>query len=123
GALARMRLAGDHKHAQFVAYAVDGDDGPVIDGRELAVERCRLDLHDVRSRVRDRDLDAHGVADPYVAIFQRLAVAADRDLHRPGRHAGILDAEGDRLRLADDAEARGGDEHDPAIALVRVPAD
>ena len=52
------------------------------------------------------------------ALGQRLAVAADGDLGRRGRRALVLDAIDDGLRLANDAEARRGDEHDAAIALV-----
>ncbi len=61
--------------------------------------------------------DAHGAA------VDRLAVAAHRHLRRAGRYALILDPEGDGLRLTDDAEPRGGHQHDTAVALVLVAGD
>ena len=42
---------------------------------------------------------------------------------RSGADAFVLDPERDRLRLADDAEARCGDDHDTAVALVGDAAD
>ena len=53
----------------------------------------------------------------------RLAVAAHRHLRRTCRRALILDAEGDGLRLPDNAEARRGHQHDAAVALVLVAGD
>ena len=57
------------------------------------------------------------------AALEHLAVAAHRDRGRCRARALILDPERDRLLLADDAEARRGDQHDAAVALVRAAGD
>ena len=67
----------------------------------------------------DADVPTHA----HGAAFDHLAVTARRHLRRACRRALILDAEGDGLRLPDDAEARGGHEHDAAVALVLVTGD
>ena len=106
GALAGMRLARDQQHAQLVAHAVDRDHGAVVDLRQLVVDRRGLDLDDVRAGMGDLHVDGDVAADPDAAAVDLLAVAADRHLRGAGRGALILDLEGDRLALADDAEAR-----------------
>src|SRR5262249_55859407 len=57
GALARVRLAGYQQHPQLVAHPVDRHDGTVVDGRQLALERRRLDFDDVLPRVGNLDLN------------------------------------------------------------------
>src|SRR5262249_39742665 len=123
GSLARMRLAGHEQDAQLVAHAVDGDDRAIVDAGELALERRRFDLHDVRARMGYRPGDADGPTPAHGAALDPLAVAARRHLRRACRRALILDAEGDGLRLPDDAEARSSHEHDAAVALVLVAGD
>src|SRR5262249_16280211 len=118
GSLARMRFAGHEQHAQLVAHAVDGDDRAIVDAGELTLEPRRLDLDDVRARMGYRHRDADGPAHAHGAALDHFAVAARRHLRRARRRALILDAEGDGLRLPDDAEARSGHEHDAAVALV-----
>ena len=73
--------------------------------------------------MRDRDIDALRRADRHGARFDDLAVAADR--HRGAALVGalILHLVGDGLRLADDAEARRGDQCDAAVALVLAAGD
>ena len=120
GPLAGIRLAGDQQHAQLVAHAVDGDHRAIVDGGELAGERRRFDLDDVGAAMRDRDIDALRGADRHRAGFHDLAVAADR--HHGAALAGalILDLIGDGLRLADNAEARRGDQRHAAVAFILV---
>ena len=118
GPLAGIRFAGDQKHAQLVAHAVDVDDGAVVDRRQLAGERRRFDLDDIRPAVRDRDIDTLRRADRNRARFHDLAVAADRHQRAPLVGALILHLIGDGLGLADDAEARRGNQGDPAVPLV-----
>src|SRR5262249_25199982 len=71
----------------------------------------------------DRHADADAAAGAHAAGLDGLAVAAHRDLGGSGRGALVLDAEGDVLRLPDDAEARRGYQHDPSVALVLVAGD
>jgi hypothetical protein len=68
-------------------------------------------------------VDAQRLAGGGGAAFDLFAVAADQDPDRTGRRALVLDAEGDRLRLADDAVARRGDQRDAAVALVGPAGD
>ena len=56
-------------------------------------------------------------------LVDHVAVAAHRHFGGAGVGALILDPIGDGLRLADDAEARRGDERDAAVAFVRVAGD
>ena len=67
--------------------------------------------------------DAHEVAGAHVARLQQFAVAADGELRRTGRRALILDAQHDGLLLADDAEARRGDQLNAPVALARASGD
>ena len=62
-------------------------------------------------------------ADGDGARLDDVAVAAHRDLGRARLGALILDAVGDGLRLADDAETRRGDQRDAAVALVLAAGD
>ena len=110
GPLAGMRLAGDQQHAQLVAHAVDRDHGAVVDCGQFAGERRRFDLDDVRPAMRDRNIDVAATPDRDSARFDDVAVAAHRHLGGAFFRALILDPIGDGLRLADDAEARRGDE-------------
>ena len=121
--LTGIRLAGNQKHAQFVAHTIDVDDGAVVDRRKLSGERRGLDFDDVRAAVRDGDVDALRRADRHSPRFHDVAVTAHR--YRRGSLLGalILDLVGDGLRLANDAEARRGDQRDAAIALVLVTGD
>ena len=82
-------------------------------------------LRSRRCSARHGDLhaDAGAGAHAHIAVLDRFAVAADRHLRRSGRGALVLDAKGNGLRLPDDAEARGGREHDTAVALVLVAGD
>src|SRR5262249_16272442 len=123
GSLTRMRFAGHEQDAQLVAHAVDGDDRAIVDAGELALQRRRFDLDDVRSGMGYRHGDADGPAHAHGAALDHLAVAARRHLRRAWRRALILDTEGDGLRLPDDAEPRGGHEPDSAVALVLVTGD
>ena len=118
-----MWLARYQQHAQLVAHAVDHHDRAIMHGGELSFDRCRLDLDDVLPRMRDRHAHADRLADPHVAALQRLAVAPYGDRRVAGRNALVDDAERDRLRLADNAEAWGGDERHAAVALVLVAGD
>ena len=123
GALAGMRLAGDEQHAQLVAHAVDRDDRAVVDRRQFAFHRRGFDLDDIGAGMRDRDLHAHILSRRDVAAVDLLAVAAHGDAHRTARGALILDAEGDHLRLPDNAEARRRGQHHAAVALVGLSGD
>src|SRR3954471_10072038 len=73
--------------------------------------------------MRDLHLHTHGVARPHVARLELFAVAADRELHRSGSRALILNAQDHGLLLADDAEARRSDELDASITLARASGD
>ena len=70
--------------------------------------------------MRDRNLDALRHADGNAFLVDHVAVAAHRHLGGAGIGALILDPIGDGLRLADNAEARRGNERDAAVAFVRV---
>src|SRR5262249_8027322 len=102
---------------------VDGDDRAIVDVGELALERRRFDLDDVRPGMGYGHGDADVATRAEGAALDQLAGAARRHLRRACRRALILDAEGDGLRLPDDAEARSGHEHDAAVALVLVTGD
>ena len=54
---------------------------------------------------------------------ERLAVAAHGELRRLAAFRAVEHAGGDRLVLADDAEARRLDEFDPPVALALVAGD
>ena len=123
GPLAGIRLAGYQKHPQLVAYAVDRDHGAIVDLRQFVVERRRLDLDDIRAAMRDRNLDLLRDADRNSALVDYVAVAAHRHFGGAGVRALILDPVSDGLRLADDAEARRGNQRNAAVAFVRVPGD
>ena len=99
------------------------DNGAVIDRRQLAGERRGLDLDDVLAAVRDRNIDILRYADRNGAGFDDVAVAAHG--HRGAGFLGalVLDLIRNGLRLADDAEARRGDQRDAAVALVLVAGD
>ena len=116
----RHWFAGDEKHAQLVAHAVDIDDGAIVDRGELAGERRGFDLDDIRPAVRDRDIDALRHTDWHTARFHDVAVAAYGDRGAALAGAMILDLVGDRLCLADNAKARRGDERHAAVALVLI---
>jgi len=73
--------------------------------------------------VGDLHADVGAGAHADIARLDRFAVAAYRHLRRSGRCALILDAKADGLRLPDNAEARSGRQHDPAVALVLVTGD
>ncbi len=94
GALAGMRLAGDQQHAQLVAHAVDRDHGAVVDGRELVLERRRLDLDDVRPGMRDRHVDADAARPTrtlrvsIVSPSRRTVTCAVPSAERPGPRPG-----------------------------------
>ena len=122
-ALALVRLAGDEQHAQFVANALDRDDRLVVEGRQLARDRRRLELENVRARMVDRRRDPEGLSDRGADRGERLPVAAHGQRRRLARTAAVDHAQGDRLVLADDAEARRLDELDAAVALFRMPCD
>src|SRR5690606_6058535 len=122
----RVRLARYQKHPQILADALHGEHGAVVDRGQFALGFGGLDLDDVSPAARD--LDRHGdvVAAPDVPRRGPLAVPADghrnavlrRIARLPFRQPHILDTERDRLLLADDAEARRGMDHQPAVALV-----
>ena len=119
-----MWLARDEQDAQLVAHAVDGDDGAIVDRRQFAVERRRLDLEDVGAGVRDLHLDAVGKTPGVTVRCSKSSPSrADLDLGGAAAAAGILDPEGDGLLLADDAEARRRDQDDAAVALVGDAGD
>ena len=122
GALARMRLAGDEQHAQLLADALDRDDGLVVVGGEFARDGLRLDLDHVLAAMVDAHGQAQHLAGHGAALQHLHAVAADADADGIGE-AGILDAQADRLVLADDAEARRIEERDAPVAFALVAGD
>ena len=125
GALAGMRLAGDQQHAQVLADALDGDDGAVVDRRQLAGERLRLELDDVGPAMGDVDDELAGHAGQHLLRRQRLAVDVDRhgDRRVVAGDAVVDDAELDHLALVDDAEARRAVDDDAPVGLAGVAGE
>ena len=122
GALARMRLAGDEEHAQLLADALDGDDGAIVGGGELAVERLGLDLDHVRAAVIDPHRQREWRAGAHLAAQNGLPVAAHGDEGGAGA-AALHHLPADGLVAADDAEAGRLHEPDLAVALVGAAGD
>ena len=117
-ALAGIRFAGNQKNAKLIAHAVDVDDGAIVDRRKLAGQRGRFDFDDIRSAMRDRDINALRRTNRNRARFHDLAVAADRHHGAPLVGALILNLIGDGLRLANNAEARCGNQGNAAVSLI-----
>ena len=96
-----------------------GIDGPVVVGGELARDGLRLDLDDVRAAMVDADGQAQHLARHGAALAEPARRRGGRVTRDGIGAAGILDAQADRLVLADDAEARRIEELDAPVALVR----
>ena len=95
-----------------------GIDGLVVGGGQLARTAFRLDLDDVRAAMVDAHGQAQHLAGHGAALEHLHAVAAHDDADGIGA-AGVLDAQADRLVLADDAEARRVEQRDAPVALRR----
>ena len=122
GTLALVRFAGDQEHAQFLANALDRQDGAVVDRGQLARQRLDLDLDHVRAAMLDLDRQIEGLVGRNGAARGLGAVAAQGDDGRAGpaafHHLGA-----DGQVLADDPEARRLQELDLTVALVRMSGD
>src|SRR5271166_5868099 len=105
-ALAGMGLAGHQQNAKLVAHAVDGHDRAIVDLRELVLQCGRLNLDDIRARMRDLYIHADARTHAHIERLDRLAVAAHRYLGSARPTALILDPKRDGLRLANDPEPR-----------------
>ena len=108
GALARMRLARYKQHLQAIADAFGGDHSAVVLKRNLAGEGCDRHFSIVAPAVLDIDWNVDGFA---WACGERGGTAVvigygDLDGCRPCARSLIVDAEGEALLLADDAETR-----------------
>ena len=126
-ALPRMGLAGHQEDPEPVAHGVDAGGGAVVEGRELAVGRLDLELHDARPGV----LEGKGKAlAPSHRHQDGLGLAAIPPEAHPGlarhpfvrRRRAVLDAEGDVDVLADDAVARRLFDDQTAVRLAALPA-
>ena len=84
--LALMRLARHQQHAQFVAHALDRDDGAVVDLRQFVGQRRDFEFEDIRPGVLDRALDVDRLADRRVERRDPLAVAAHFNARRARRN-------------------------------------
>ena len=125
GALARMRLAGYEQHLQTVADAFGRDDGAVVLDGDLALPRRHGELGVVASAMLDVDRHVDGPPGRDIHRFLRPVIARDR--HRRRRavrlHPLVLDPEGERLRLPDDAEARRPLDDQPPVGLAALAGD
>ena len=108
GALAGMRLARDQQHAQLVAHAVDRDHRAVVDGvsSPSSGEASISTMFGPACGIGTLTLTFAPDADVALSIIS----PSRRTVTCAGVAGGalVLDAEGDGLRLADDAEARRG---------------
>src|SRR6202030_3345599 len=105
------------------AHAVDRHHGAIVHRRELAFERCRLDLDDVLARMGDLDLNVDLPAGGDDSPIEQLAVTADLYLGGRSADAFVLDTERYGLVLAHDAEARRRDQHHAAILFIGIAGD
>ncbi len=124
--LAGVRLARHQQNLEPVAHAVDDDRGAVVGQGQLVRPRLDCEFKHVRAAVVDRDRQLYVLADRHQQWVLGAAVLAPDDprllLGRiAGRGRQILDADRQRRILADEAEARRLGDHEPPVALARMP--
>jgi hypothetical protein len=122
GALARMRLAGDEQHAQLLADALDGNDGPVVGLRQLVGQPLHFELDHVGTAMLDAHIEREGRIGSNLLSGENLSVPAHGHERRT-RAAALHDLRPDGLVLADDAEAGRLQELDLPVALVGTAGD
>jgi len=124
GALAHVGLARNQQHTQLVAHPVDRDGGAVVDGRQLAFQPRRLDLHDVGAGMGDVHVDGDILSGGDDGAGDDLAVAPHGHGHAgAGGGALVGHAEGQGLALAHDAEAGGLLQVDAPVPLAGAAGD
>ena len=123
GAFAGVGLARDKQHLQLVAYAIERDDGLVVESRQLIRKRRHFEFDDVRPAMLDLHRNARHDAGSRAHDAEFDAVAAHDHVDVLAPVVGVEHPHRNRLVLANDAKARRLDEFDAPVALARMAGD
>ena len=119
-ALADMRLARHQQHFQRIADAFDGHHRAVVERGQLVAGRLDLDLEHIGAGMGDGDRQFDVLIGPDPALGHHHAIAAGHGFDGPLVAAHLFHAEAHGQILADNAETRTVDQHDPPVMLLRV---
>ncbi len=124
GALARVRFARDQKHAQIFANALHRHRHLVVGRCHFALQGINFNLDDMVAGMNDLDLSMGHIAGAHAQPVDQFAINLDADIE-PGTagNAQIIDAEGEGLAVADQAEARRGEEGDATVDFIVATGD
>ena len=121
GAFARMGFARHQQHPQPVTHAIDLDHGAVVGQRQLVRAAIDRQFQDSWPGMLQGQRNIRVLADLGQDVVNRAVGEAQFDLGLPARlRALILDMDGDRQRVADDAIAWGAADNQAAVLLVPV---